>query len=139
VTQPTNPPPPRCHPDWLHTNILDMKIASAEFYRMATAIGVHSFIEFAGLMNEYINLCADALKGGQDYTQANVHTGTALPMQAYHARYLAEKLGCIYGSALTTSPQLTRAFLERLYGNVGDGEDSRRMSVIASFVANVTP
>ena len=60
-----------------------MKQASNVFYAMATGTGCHPFIEFTGLMNEYIKMCEDAHAKGIDFTQCNAHSGQALPMRAW--------------------------------------------------------
>lgn len=75
--------------------------ASAAFYRDATRIGCHTFIEFTGLMNEFINLCEQAQRQGIDFLDTSVHGGeAALPMRGHHRQYLNEKLECIYGRSL---------------------------------------
>lgn len=94
--------------------IAGMHEASNRFYGMAIRIGNHPFIEFCGLMNEYIKLCEQAQAAGIDFTQANAHTGLALPMKSFNATYLAEKLGCIYGPSLHSDPEIREAFLEEL-------------------------
>ena len=45
-----------------------MQAASDAFYRSAVSIGNHPFIEFAGLMNEYITACRAAHTEGIDFT-----------------------------------------------------------------------
>lgn len=75
--------------------LVQMHATSSTFYAMAVQIRNHPFIEFAGLMNEYIKLCEQAHRKGIDFTQCNVHTGQPLPIEAFHVRYLDEKLGCI--------------------------------------------
>lgn len=79
-----------------------MDAASAVFYSMARSTDCHPFLEFTGLMNEYINLCRAALDRGVDFTCTSIHgTGAqVLPMQPYHREYLSEKLECIYGHSL---------------------------------------
>lgn len=78
-----------------------MADASNRFYARATRIGCHPFIEFAGLMNEYIKLCRNALDQGIDFTETSVHGGgQPLPMAEYERDYLNEKLECIYGVSL---------------------------------------
>lgn len=37
-----------------------MRTASNLFYSAAAAAGCHAFIEFTGLMNEFIKLCTEA-------------------------------------------------------------------------------
>lgn len=61
--------------------VLDcMQTASNNFYRSAVSIGNHPFIEFAGLMNEYITACRAAHKEGIDFTECSNHSGQALPL-----------------------------------------------------------
>jgi len=78
-----------------------MRMAASTFYRMAQRAGCHPFLEFTGLMNEYIVLCEAAHAQGIDFTETSVHGGgQALPMKAHHKHYLDEKLQCIYGVSL---------------------------------------
>ena len=85
----------------LEAMLTGMRQASSAFYAMAFKIGCHPFIEFTGLMNEYIQMCSNALAQGQDFTETSIHGGgQPLPMQAHHRAYLDEKLQCIYGYSL---------------------------------------
>lgn len=86
----------------LREMILGMHRASGAFYRDAVRIGCHPFIEFTGLMNEYIKLCEAALAQGIDFTEASIHGSgqSVLPMRSFHREYLREKLECIYGHSL---------------------------------------
>lgn len=71
------------------------------FYLAAVATDVHAFIEFTGLLGEFLNLCKDAEQSGcRTWMGANVHGGENLPMRPYRLGYLREKLSCIYGGAL---------------------------------------
>jgi hypothetical protein len=92
-----------------------MGALSAVFYGQACAIGVHAFIEFCGLMNEFIKVCAEAHKVGHPFPVSNTHTGAPLPFKPYHVEYLAEKLNCIYGPALFAEEANRRAFIETLF------------------------
>lgn len=87
-----------------------MQAVSNAFYGGATQTHCHPFIEFTGLLNEYIKMCRRASEAGVDFTQANTHTGEALPMETYEAEYLGEKLDCIYGPSLS-DPKVFRAFI----------------------------
>ena len=63
-------------------NILrKMRGARDLFYMLARDAGHHQFLEFAGLMGEYIILCEAAHREGHDFA-----TGAPLPMRAHHAR-----------------------------------------------------
>jgi len=103
------PPPPT---DWSAEEraamIEQMTHAKNVFYELAVAAGHHQFLEFAGLMSEYLKLCTEAHEAGNDFS--------ALPMKEHHAAYIAEKLECIYGLTLKRSLELTKAFLVRLFG-----------------------
>lgn len=92
-----------------------MQALSDLYYGKACAAGCHAFIEFAGLMNEFIKVCTEAHKQGQDFPFANTHSGQALPFAPYHVAYLAEKLNCIYGPGLLASDANRRAFIEELF------------------------
>ena len=73
-----------------------MRAAAAAFYASALQTGCHPFVEFAGLMNEYINVCERAHQAGIDFTQCNRHMGRELPMQSFEVDYINEKLECIF-------------------------------------------
>jgi hypothetical protein len=108
-TDDLTPPPER------EKMIAAMKVASADFYRAAARSGCHAFIEFTGLMNEYIKLCQEAHEAGVDFTKSNVHcTGASLPMQPYHADYIGEKLECIFAQSFSSNPDLMRVLVRRL-------------------------
>ncbi len=95
--------------------IRKMKEISSLFYPLAAATHVHAFIEFTGLMNEFITVCEQAQAAGQDFTRANTHTGQCLPIQTHHAAYLAEKLNCIYGPSLLSRAQIRDTFISVLF------------------------
>ena len=76
-----------------------MQETSDAFYRSAASIGNHPFIEFAGLMNEYITACRAAHAKGIDFTHCNVHNGQALPLHPVMSDYINEKLECIFSGA----------------------------------------
>lgn len=80
----------------LREMIVKMRATSGTFYGGAVRTGNHAFIEFTGLMNEYIQLCERALAQGIDFTLLNTHSGLSLPMPEHCKRYLSEKLECIF-------------------------------------------
>ena len=93
--------------------LVKMKDVSSAFYYAATRTNCHPFIEFCGLMNEYIKVCEAASEAGVDFMMANVHTGQAIPMKDYEAAYIGEKFGCIFGPTFH-DPELFKAFLSQL-------------------------
>lgn len=82
-----------------------MRQASNAFYAAATQIGNHPFIEFTGLMNEYIQCCERAHEDGIDFTQCSKHSGQLLPMEPHEIDYINEKLECIFTGRILLQPQ----------------------------------
>jgi len=73
--------------------------AADAFYRSAVTIGNHPFIEFTGLMNEYISACRVAHERGIDFSECNRHSGQVLPLHPVMSDYVNEKLECIFSGA----------------------------------------
>lgn len=88
-----------------------MARASNLLYRDAVRIGHHPFIEFCGLINEYVKICARAHRQGVDFTESSAHSGKPLPVFGHEAEYIGEKLGCIYGPSLQ-SEENRKKFLQ---------------------------
>lgn len=93
--------------------LAQMQQASDQFYANAVATRCHAIVEFTGLMNEFIVACREASEAGLDFTQANRHSGQALPMKEHNAAYLGEKIGCIYGPSFE-DPKVFEAFVSAL-------------------------
>lgn len=87
-----------------------MRVAAKTFYGLAQEAGCHAFLEFTGLLSEYIKICESAEALGIDWIHSNKHGGEALPFEDYNIAYLAEKLDCIYGPALRSSSILAQTF-----------------------------
>lgn len=68
-----------------------MRRSSARFYSDAVRIGVHPFIEFTGLMNEWIKAAERA---------GSVHDGAPVKLESHEKAYIREKLTCIFGEQL---------------------------------------
>ena len=81
-----------------------MHAASKAFYMAAVHTGCHPFIEFTGLMNEYIKVCERAHKEGLDFTNCNKHSGHHLPMKSFEVAYVNEKLECIFTGRSVMTP-----------------------------------
>ncbi len=73
-----------------------MRIVSANFYHGAQLTECHAFIEFSGLMNEYIKICEENLAQGIDFRELNGHRSQRMIIQPYEVDYVNEKLHCIY-------------------------------------------
>jgi len=98
----------------LQRMIAGMRQLSSGFYTGATRIGNHAFIEFAGFMNEYIQLCERAMANGQDFTEANTHVGEPLA-QEFNAAYIGEKFGCIFETTFGQKLNLIGEFCKQAF------------------------
>lgn len=87
-----------------------MKAVSNTFYQGAVRTGVHPFIEFCGLMNEYIQICERASSSGIQFPFASEHNGEAIPIEPHEANYIAEKLRCIFGPTIDQNPEIKGIF-----------------------------
>lgn len=95
-----------------------MKAVSEAFYYNAIRIGVHPFIEFCGLMNEYIKACRSAHEKGIDFSECNKHAGNHLPLEDHEIRYLNEKLECIFtGRSIVQEKVYTLHVVEDQFSN----------------------
>lgn len=92
--------------------ITAMENAAKVFYGMAVATNVHAFIEFTGLMNEFIKICRNT----PGFMMANTHNERPLNMERFHVAYLAEKLDCIYGPTLRSRKELMDALAAQVEG-----------------------
>lgn len=86
-------------PDEREAALNKMLAAVDQFYKAAVPIGNNPFIEFTGLMQEYIVACRDAHKNGIDFSECNTHSGIALPLHPTMSTYINEKLGCIFSGS----------------------------------------
>jgi len=111
---------PETPPEELERTLADMQVIATKFYQMVFMAGMgtraHAFVEFTGIMNEYITLCRAAAAEGIDFGRANTHSGDALPVEPHNAAYLAEKLNCIYGPSLLADGDVRDAFIRVLFG-----------------------
>jgi len=75
-----------------------MKEASNTFYRLAANTQCHPFLEFTGIINEYIKICEENYKlRGIDFREENIHTGrNQMVIPDYMVDYINEKLECIF-------------------------------------------
>lgn len=76
-----------------------MEIAANNYYREAIATNCHTFIEFTGLINEYIKICERNLKQrGVDFTKTSAHCPgePKLQIEGWELDYINDKLRCIF-------------------------------------------
>jgi len=75
-----------------------MRQTANQFYQAAITCDCHAFIEFTGLLNEYIKTCYEFQQNNpnRDFRQCNIHNGNPIHLQPYQVEYIHEKLTCIY-------------------------------------------
>lgn len=88
--------------------LFKMRLCSKHFYHLAIGVGVHQFVEFAGFINEYINMCEAMMEKGKDFRE------WAPEMDDHNLDYVFEKFGCIFGPAFTKNPSLAARFAYKL-------------------------
>jgi hypothetical protein len=108
-----NKPEEMVPPEKRELMLKQMEQLTEAFYWRAFQIGCHPFIEFCGVMTEYLKVAQAAHEAGIDFTNTTAHSGFPLPIQPYNAKYLGDKIGCIYGPALQ-KPENRQAFLEAI-------------------------
>ena len=89
-----------------------MRFAVDTFYSYAQLTNVHQFLEFAGLMSEYVKQCRKLHERGIDFA---TEQGKLFELcdEQHAALYLGEKVNCIYGADLRKPGNLA-AFLAGL-------------------------
>lgn len=92
---------------------------SGQFYAAAAKLGLHSFIEHCGLMNEHLKVLRRAHDAGHDIHMFNVHGSASFPMKTYEAQYLAEKFSYIFAAYLD-EPEALQTFLREVAREVGE-------------------
>ncbi|AGZ61809.1 MAG: hypothetical protein AV945_gp02 [Phormidium phage MIS-PhV1B] len=75
-----------------------MQEISNKFYETSCMTQCHAFVEFTGLMNEYIKICSEFQKANpdDDFRMLNAHSGKSIKLKRYEIHYIKEKLNCIY-------------------------------------------
>jgi len=100
----------------MRETIRKMRELSNQFYWLCFKAGMgsecHAFIEFNGLHGKFIDMCAEALKRGVEFPDANTHSRTRWPLDGHHVDYLGEKFNCIYGFAINEDPELRELFIK---------------------------
>ncbi|WP_261263063.1 hypothetical protein [Laspinema olomoucense] len=75
-----------------------MDKAASQFYQAALGTDCHGFLEFTGLLREYVKICHEFQKNNphHDFRRCNIHNNHRLHLQPYQREYIHEKLSCIY-------------------------------------------
>lgn len=96
----------------LQGTVNEMRKIVDRFYFQAIGVGNHPFIEWTGLMHEYVSICQLALNEGIDFTSCHIHSEEALPLHPVNIDYLAEKVRCIFGRSINAHPDEFQTFVK---------------------------
>lgn len=78
-------------------SLAKMRAASDQFYSLAANTQCHAYLEFTGILNEYIKICEENLVRGIDFREENIHKGNSqMVIKDYQIDYMNEKLECIF-------------------------------------------
>lgn len=82
----------------------DMTQIADVFYMLCSKAGFahkcHPFLEFTGLMREYIHGCNMLIREGKDFRRSSGHALKESAVLPIDIRYISEKLNCIFGPTL---------------------------------------
>lgn len=87
-----------------------MRQAVRAFYLDAVSIGQHQWVEHAGLMNEHLTMLVALYESGGCIWE------NTPPMALRHARYLGEKINCMFGECFAKYPEAFEAFVKAAKG-----------------------
>lgn len=68
---------------------------ASSYYALATQTGIHSMIEWCGVMTEYVYMLQYAFTDQRvDPREVDQHSGMTISAPEYYIAYICEKLGC---------------------------------------------
>lgn len=102
-------------PEMLADVLAKMEAALGKIYWILFQTGCHPFIEFNGLMHQFVQVCRRASEKGIPFPMANEHTGVPLPVELHDVQYMGEKLRCIFGPIIDSNEEARRALFEALF------------------------
>lgn len=85
------------------------------YYALATQTGIHSMIEWCGVMGEYVRALEAGHLQGIDPREVNQHSSTRFKLPQYMVSYLGEKLGCQLKPMIQGDPETWRAVIEKWF------------------------
>ena len=68
--------------------------AAGAYYPIGVQTGVHSMIEWCGVMGEHVKMLEEAHKQGLDPREVDQHNSTTVKVPGFMVDYFCEKLGC---------------------------------------------
>lgn len=91
-------------------------VASA-YYALATQTGIHSMIEWCGVMSEYVLMLQYAFTDQRvDPREVDQHSGMTVSAPEYYISYICEKLGCQLKPFIKANKPAWRREIDRWFG-----------------------
>lgn len=92
------------------------KEAASAYYAMGVQTGVHSMIEWCGVMGEYVKMLEYAHTVlGVDPDEVDQHSGVTATALPYMVEYLCEKLGCQLKPFIHGDPETWRKAINKWF------------------------
>jgi hypothetical protein len=86
------------------------------YYPLGVQTGVHSMIEWCGVMSEYAKMLRYAADThGMDPRDVDIHHGIPVDIPDYMVEYLAEKLGCQFTPFIKAAPEEWRKAIDKWF------------------------
>ena len=90
--------------------------ASQAYYALATQTGIHSMIEWCGVMTEYAFMLRHVhMAHGVSPDAVNQHSDVHAAVPEHMADYLCEKLGCQLKPFIRANPELWRELIDKWF------------------------
>jgi hypothetical protein len=86
-----------------------------EYYPLGAQTGIHSMIEWCGVMTEYVKMLKVAMEAGHDPRKVDQHRGSVVAAPDFMVEYFCEKLGCQLKPFIAAEPKDWRAAIEKWF------------------------
>lgn len=89
--------------------------AASAYYAMGAQTGVHSMIEWCGVMGEHVKMLAHAAQQGLDPRDVDQHGPTVVTVPGFMVDYFCEKLGCQIKPFIRADKETWRRAIDRWF------------------------
>lgn len=95
---------------------------ASSYYPLGVKTGIHSMIEWCGVMTEYVKMLQVAMESGHDPREVDQHHGIPVSVPDFMIAYFCEKLGCQLKPFIAADTTLWRAAIEQWFPQRVGGE-----------------
>lgn len=100
------------------------------YYPLGVKTGIHSMIEWCGVMTEYVKMLQVALEGGHDPRKVDQHHGRPVSVPDFMIAYFCEKLGCQIKPFIAAEPALWREAIEQWFPKAQEEQESEDVTTL---------